>query len=99
MLGSCIIVASLPSPTNLISPHAVLHVSADQITKNLQLLVVDTLDFNSKDGFAFVWKLCLRLFGKSFSYTGFDVGKILLLCIQNTKIITILFIQKLSNHD
>jgi len=39
-----------------------LHDSAEQITQNLQLLVVDTLDFNSKDGFAFVWKLCLRLF-------------------------------------
>jgi len=27
------------------------------MAQNLRLLVVDTPDFNSKDGFAFVWKL------------------------------------------
>ena len=51
-------------------------------------------------------KMVLHLFGnyifpffdKSFSYTGFEVGKMLLFCIRNTRIITILFIQKLSNH-
>jgi len=41
----------------------------------------------------------LTFFNESFSYTGFEVGKIILLRIQNTKIITTLFIQKLSNHD
>jgi len=54
-----------------------------------------------------ITKMVLHLFGnyvltffdKSFSYTGFEVGKIIFFCIQNTKIITILFIQKLSNHD
>jgi len=39
-----------------------LHVSAEQIHKSLQLLAVDTPDFNSKDGFAFVWKLRLCFF-------------------------------------
>jgi len=49
----------------------------------------------------------LHLFGnyvfpfydKSLSYTGFEVRKILLFCIRNAKIITILIIQKLSKHD
>jgi len=38
-------------------------------------------------------------FDESFNYTGFEVGKIILICIQNDKIITSLFMQKLSNHD
>jgi len=51
----------------------------------LQLLVVDTLDFNSKDGFALFGNYVFAFFDKSFSYTGFEVGKIILLCIQNSK--------------
>jgi len=103
MLGSCILVSLIPPPTNLISPHVVcdLHVSADQIPQNLLPLVVDSLPLIS------IPKMVLHLFrnfvstfsDKSFSYSGFEVGEILLLCIRNTKIITILFIQKLSNHD
>jgi len=65
----------------------------------LQLLVIDPLISIPKVVLHLFGNYVLTFFDKSFSYTGFEVGKIILLCIQNTKIIAIIFIQKLSNHD
>jgi len=101
MLGSCIIVASLPSPTNLISSHVILWPAC--------FCRADPPEFAASccryPRFQFQRWLCICLkivftfFEKSFSYAGFEVRKIVLLCIRNTKIFTILSIQKLSNHD
>ena len=76
-----------------------LHVSAEQIPRICSFLLQIPLISIPKMVLHLFGNYVFTFFDKSFSYTGFEVRKIILLCVQNTRIITILFIQKLSNHD